>query len=128
MTHLLEGGTRTQRRPAVGYDGFRTTAGRPTGYGPLAFAGNIRAFPCRDREKLQASMLLTSAAMSVHAIRRRCILCSSPMLGIAKHQAADVCFICGLSAEEQAKIEVEANAVSPQPAPRRRNRAALRSV
>jgi len=68
--------------------------------------------------------------MSVHAIRRRCILCSSPMLGISNPATPDVCFICGLSEEEHKRLDLEesfARLPAESPPPRRR-RPVLRSV
>ncbi len=85
---------------------------------------------CNWRNRRVGIELARQTSMSVHAIRRRCILCSSPMLGIPKPATPDVCFICGLSEEEHKRIAIEEDALtvpgeasSPQ-----RRRPALRSV
>jgi len=67
--------------------------------------------------------------MKVHAIRRVCVLCSSPILGIPQPASPDVCFICGLSEEEERNIQAK-DAVTPRSErlTRRRNRPTLRSV
>jgi hypothetical protein len=70
--------------------------------------------------------------MNVYAHRRVCILCSSPMLGIGRSAAPNVCFICGLSDEVQKQSDTTEQAAvtlrAEKTPPRRRRRPDLRSV
>jgi len=87
-------------------------------------------FVCEPRHSRLGIELARLRCMSVHAIRRRCILCSSPMLGISKPATPDVCFICGLSEEEHKRFDTEEDlaTVPAKPTHPRRRRPALRSV
>jgi len=90
---------------------------------------NLRDFILCRAGVTHGTEVAASLSMNVHVLRRRCVLCSSPILGIPKPASPDVCFICGLSAEEEARIESEnASAPRTERLPVLSNRATLRSV